>query len=66
MSFHKVVKHVCNVCALCVCRWAPWAADLASMRTNFPMSYPDRDDCIMPQHAIAVGAMGCMYILQPG
>jgi acetolactate synthase-1/2/3 large subunit len=34
--------------------YAPWRAELAEKRAQFPMAYPDRDDLIAPQHAVQV------------
>jgi len=34
--------------------YAPWRAELAAKKAEFPMAYPQRDDCIVPQHAIQV------------
>jgi len=33
-------------------QWAPWWADLNAKREAFPMTYPQRDDVIVPQYAI--------------
>ncbi|KAG2422754.1 hypothetical protein HXX76_015774 [Chlamydomonas incerta] len=35
-------------------KWAAWRAELAAKRAEFPMRYPQRDDAIVPQHAIEV------------
>ncbi|GFH30735.1 acetolactate synthase [Haematococcus lacustris] len=35
-------------------RIAPWVAEVARIRAEFPMRYPDRDDVIVPQYAIQV------------
>ena len=35
-------------------KWAGWRAELAAKRAEFPMRYPQRDDAIVPQHAIQV------------
>jgi acetolactate synthase I/II/III large subunit len=35
-------------------RFAPWVADLAAKAVEFPLSYPVRDDVIVPQRAIEV------------
>lgn len=34
--------------------YAPWREELEGQRKKFPMSYPDRDDVIAPQHAVQV------------
>eukprot|EP00879_Flechtneria_rotunda_P010504 GHRR01010981.1.p1 GENE.GHRR01010981.1~~GHRR01010981.1.p1 ORF type:complete len:614 (+),score=177.29 GHRR01010981.1:610-2451(+) len=34
--------------------YADWRADIDGQRQKFPMSYPDRDDVIAPQHAVQV------------
>ncbi len=36
-------------------QYAPWRADVAAKRQQFPMRYPQRDDAIVPQYAIQVG-----------
>ena len=33
-----------------------WRAELEGVNAEFPLSYPHRDDVIMPQHAIEVRA----------
>lgn len=34
--------------------FAAWRAELDAKRAEFPMRYPQRDDVIVPQHAIQV------------
>jgi acetolactate synthase-1/2/3 large subunit len=35
-------------------KFAAWRAEVSAKRTEFPMRYPQRDDVIVPQHAIEV------------
>jgi len=35
-------------------QWAAWVKELQAKREAFPMRYPDRDDVIVPQHAVEV------------
>jgi hypothetical protein len=38
-------------------QFAAWRAELDGKKEQFPMSYPNRDDVIAPQHAIEVGGV---------
>lgn len=35
-------------------RFAPWVEEVNAMNREFPLTYPRRDDVIMPQWAIEV------------
>jgi acetolactate synthase-1/2/3 large subunit len=35
-------------------QYAEWRADIEAQKKKFPMSYPDREDVIAPQHAVEV------------
>ncbi|GFR51146.1 hypothetical protein Agub_g13501 [Astrephomene gubernaculifera] len=35
-------------------RFAGWRAELAATREQYPMRFPQRDDCIVPQYAVQV------------
>ena len=37
--------------------YAEWRAELEGVNAEFPLSYPHRDDVIMPQHAIEVSCL---------
>jgi hypothetical protein len=42
--------------------FAPWRAELDAQKAKYPMAFPQRDDVIVPQHAIQVG---CIIVLWP-
>ena len=36
-------------------QYSDWVAEVMAHKAEHPLGYPDRDDVIMPQHAIEVG-----------
>jgi hypothetical protein len=48
-------------------RFAPWVKELSSINLEFPLTYPKRDDVIMPQWAIEVSlSLSVMHPRHPG
>ena len=40
-------------------QYSEWVAEVLAHKAEHPLGYPDRDDVIMPQHAIEVGVCAC-------